>query len=52
MGRVERGAQNISIQNLIQIALTLSVEVKGLIPSIKQLISPLVQKNINYSPHF
>lgn len=37
MGRVERGEQNISIQNLIQIALTLKIEVGDLIPSIKQL---------------
>ncbi len=36
-GRVERGEQNISIQNLIQIALTLHVEVSELLPPIKQL---------------
>lgn len=36
-GRVERGEQNISIQNLIQIALTLKVEVGELIPTIRQL---------------
>lgn len=36
-GRVERGEQNISIQNLIQIALTLKVEVGELIPSLRQL---------------
>jgi transcriptional regulator with XRE-family HTH domain len=40
MGRVERGEQNISIQNLIQIALTLKVELNILIPSIRQLKSP------------
>lgn len=39
-GRVERGEQNISIQNLIQIALTLKVEVSELIPPLKQLKSP------------
>jgi transcriptional regulator with XRE-family HTH domain len=39
-GRIERGEQNMSIQNLIQIALTLQVEVGELIPSIRQLISP------------
>lgn len=33
-GRIERGEQNISIQNLIQIALTLQVEVGELIPSL------------------
>jgi transcriptional regulator with XRE-family HTH domain len=38
-GRVERGEQNISIQNLIQIALTLQVEVGELIPSLRQLKS-------------
>jgi transcriptional regulator with XRE-family HTH domain len=36
-GRVERGEQNISIQNLIQIALTLHVEVGELIPTLKAL---------------
>ena len=37
MGRVERGEQNISIQNLIKIALALGVEVGELVPSINQL---------------
>lgn len=37
MGRVERGEQNISIQNLINIAITLKVEVGSLIPSISSL---------------
>jgi transcriptional regulator with XRE-family HTH domain len=36
-GRVERGEQNISIQNLIKIAFTLQVEVAELIPSLRQL---------------
>lgn len=40
MGRVERGEQNISIQNLIKIALALKVEVGELIPPIKQLRKP------------
>lgn len=39
-GRVERGEQNISIQNLIQIALTLRIEVKELIPPLNQLKCP------------
>lgn len=39
-GRIERGEQNMSIQNLIQIAITLKVEVGELIPSIRQLKSP------------
>lgn len=38
-GRIERGEQNISIQNLIQIALTLQVEVGELIPLLRQLKS-------------
>ena len=37
MGRVERGEQNISIQNLIKIALALKLEVGDLIPPIKDL---------------
>lgn len=37
MGRVERGEQNISIQNLIKIAITLKVEVGELVPRIAQL---------------
>lgn len=36
-GRVERGEQNVSIQNLIQIALTLQVEVADLLPPSRQL---------------
>jgi transcriptional regulator with XRE-family HTH domain len=39
LGRIERGEQNISIQNLIQIALTLRIEVGELIPSLRQLKS-------------
>lgn len=40
-GRVERGEQNISIQNLIRIALTLGVEVGDLIPPIRSLKRPV-----------
>ncbi len=36
-GRVERGEQNISIQNLIQIAFTLRVEIAELLPPLRQL---------------
>lgn len=36
-GRVERGEQNISVQNLIQIALTLDVEVCEFFPPLKEL---------------
>lgn len=39
MGRVERGEQNISIQNLIEIALALKVEVGDLVPKLKSLKS-------------
>lgn len=40
MGRVERGEQNISIQNLIKIAFTLNVDVGELIPSLSELENP------------
>lgn len=40
MGRVERGEQNISIQNLIQIAFALNVEIKELIPMLSELNNP------------
>lgn len=39
-GRVERGEQNITIQNLIRIALTLEVEVAELIPPLRSLKKP------------
>lgn len=39
-GRVERGEQNISMQSLIQIALTLDVEVGKLFPSLCELKAP------------
>lgn len=39
MGRVERGEQNISIQNLIQIALTLRIEISDLVPRLRELKS-------------
>lgn len=38
MGRVERGEQNISIQNLIQLAIALNVEVGELVPQLSDLI--------------
>lgn len=40
MGRVERGEQNISIQNLIQIAFALQVQVGDLIPKLAELENP------------
>lgn len=40
MGRVERGEQNISIQNLIQIAFALNVEVRELLPLLSELSNP------------
>lgn len=40
MGRVERGEQNISVQNLIKIAFVLSVDVGELIPPLSELKNP------------
>ncbi|HBD7428749.1 TPA: helix-turn-helix transcriptional regulator [Legionella pneumophila] len=37
MGRIERGEQNMSIQTLIQIAITLKVEVGELLPTLTEL---------------
>ncbi|HAT2040432.1 TPA: helix-turn-helix transcriptional regulator [Legionella pneumophila] len=45
MGRVERGEQNISIQNLIQIAFALNVEVGFLIPPLSELKNPNNETN-------
>ncbi len=42
MGRVERGEQNISIQNLIQIAFALNVDVGELVPRLSELRNPNV----------
>jgi transcriptional regulator with XRE-family HTH domain len=39
-GRVERGEQNISMQSLIQIALTLDVELGDLFPPLRELKVP------------
>lgn len=39
-GRVERGEQNISMQSLIQIALTLQVELSELLPPLRELKTP------------
>ena len=44
-GRVERGEQNISIQNLIRIALTLQVELGKLLPLIRTLKMPPPSQN-------
>ena len=40
MGRVERGEQNISIQNLIQIAFALNVSVGEIVPPLHELQNP------------
>lgn len=40
MGRIERGEQNISIQNLIQIALVLQAELSEFFPTLTQLQNP------------
>ena len=42
MGRVERGEQNISIQNLIQIAFALGVDMEDLVPRLSELSNPNV----------
>ena len=47
MGRVERGEQNISIQNLIQIAFALGVEVGELVPCLADLKNPNVNDVID-----
>lgn len=44
MGRIERGEQNMSMQNLIQIALTLDVEVGELFPPLRELKVPNKKK--------
>jgi len=41
MGRVERGEQNISIQNLIKIAFVLNVNVGDLIPPLNAFENPI-----------
>ena len=41
MGRVERGEQKISVQNLIKIAFVLEVNVGELIPSLHELENPV-----------
>lgn len=41
MGRVERGEQNISVQNLIKIAFILNVDVGELIPPLSELENPV-----------
>lgn len=46
VGRLERGEQNVSIQNLIQIALTLKMELSKLLPPLKELKNPHL-KNIH-----
>lgn len=40
LGRIERGEQNISIQNLIQIAFALNVDVGLLVPKLSDLNNP------------
>ena len=37
MGRIERSEQNLSINNLIKIAITLQVELSSLLPSLREL---------------
>jgi len=47
-GRVERGEQNVSIQNLIRIAMTLRVELYELLPSLRQLKNPCANLKQRY----
>ncbi len=44
-GRIERGEQNLSIQTLIRIALTLQVELGKLLPSLRELKMPPPSQN-------
>ena len=46
-GRVERGEQNISMQSIIQIALTLEVEVGELFPPLDELKTPYRKRLID-----
>jgi len=46
-GRIERGEQNISIQNLVRIALVLRVELAKLLPLIRDLKMPPPSRNSN-----
>ena len=45
-GRVERGEQNISMQSLIQIAITLKVELSEFFPTLRELKAPY-RKRLN-----
>lgn len=46
-GRIERGAQNASIQNLIKIAIVLNVDPTKLLPPLHDLKRPPAAKTIN-----
>lgn len=45
MGRVERGEQNISMQNLIKIAFTLNVNAGELLPPLSALENPFAHSS-------
>jgi transcriptional regulator with XRE-family HTH domain len=47
-GRIERGEQNLSIQTLLRIAITLKVEPAKLLPSLRELKKPQPSKNSNH----
>lgn len=47
MGRIERGEQNLSFQNLVRIALALNVEIQELVPSLNELKFPKVTTKQN-----
>jgi transcriptional regulator with XRE-family HTH domain len=46
-GRIERGEQNVSVQNLIKIAIILHVDPAKLLPSLRELKMPPAAKNSN-----
>jgi transcriptional regulator with XRE-family HTH domain len=46
-GRIERCEQNLSIQTLIRIALTLQVELYKLLPNLRELKLPPASQNSN-----
>ena len=46
-GRVERGEQNLSIQNLIKIAMILQTDPANLLPPLRNLKMPPAAKNVN-----
>lgn len=46
LGRCERGEQNISVQNLIKIAMILSIDPAKLLPALRELKMPPAAKTV------